>query len=95
MEALYVGRWNYDLRSARNALLLERPAQSGISYHGPIYRLTEGFVIHHQPLIEHPRRGFCTGPVFPFGFEMGFFAVESETSKLNDPGESYCCMDAM
>ena len=28
-----------------------------------------------------------TGPVFPFGFEMGFFAVESEGAKLNDPGE--------
>lgn len=28
-----------------------------------------------------------TGPVFPFGFEMGFFAVESEGAKLSDPGE--------
>lgn len=26
------------------------------------------------------------GPVFPFGFEMGFFAVESEAAKLSDPG---------
>lgn len=30
---------------------------------------------------------FETGPVFPFGFEMGFFAVESEAAKLNDPGK--------
>lgn len=29
---------------------------------------------------------FLAGPVFPFGFEMGFFAVESEAAKLNDPG---------
>ncbi|CAN0273248.1 unnamed protein product, partial [Ectocarpus sp. 12 AP-2014] len=29
--------------------------------------------------------GRAKGPVFPFGFEMGFFAVESEGAKLNDP----------
>lgn len=28
----------------------------------------------------------ATGPVFPYGFEMGFFAVESEAAKLSDPG---------
>ncbi|CAM9175911.1 unnamed protein product [Choristocarpus tenellus] len=27
----------------------------------------------------------CTGPVYPFGFEVGFFAVESEWAKLTDP----------
>lgn len=30
-----------------------------------------------------------TGPVFLFGFEMGFFAVESEGAKLTDPGEPH------
>lgn len=30
--------------------------------------------------------GDTTGPVFPYGFEMGFFAVESEAAKFSDPG---------
>ena len=27
--------------------------------------------------------------MYPFGFEMGFFAVESEGAKLNDPGTGW------
>lgn len=69
--------------SAHRCLMLLRPLTASTG--APSFGFRESLTAPSSPRLR-------AGPVFPFGFEMGFFAVESETSKLNDPGGGLCCI---
>jgi hypothetical protein len=67
----------------------------GLNLHTCVWRVYSHLLLYTRPLHHCLYHYYCccysynsgkaAGPVYPFGFSMGYFAGESEWSKLPDP----------